>query len=235
MYRIAICEDEAVFRQEQETICRKICNNLNLEYEITVFETGIDFMKAHSSGARYDLLLLDIVMDNLSGMELAHKLREQGSDIAIIFITANPDYAIQGYDVKALHYLMKPLDNKVLCKVIESDYKHRFSQNYLLVKSGTQNLRLLLKDIICLETVGRHVTITTLHGELNIPAKLTNLLESLPKKHFYRCHVGFVINLGNIKTLSRTDAVAVNGKLIPINRTYLKDVEKAFFKLIWEE
>lgn len=229
-----ICEDETVFLKEQEAICRSICIKLNIEYEITAFETGMDFMAAYAGGARYDLLLLDIMMDELSGMELARKLREQGNDASIVFITSNPDYAIEGYDVGALHYLMKPLDGQALGRVIAADYKRRFSQSYLFVKSGTQNLRLPLKDIICLETVSRHVKITTLNGEIETSAKLTELLKCLPGEQFYRCHVGFIINLSNVKTLSRTDAVAVNGKTIPVSRAYIKEVEKAFLKLIWE-
>lgn len=234
MYKVAICEDEAVFRQEQETVCRGICDKLNIDYEITAFAAGTDFMAAYADGARYDLLLLDIVMDELNGMELARKLRGQGSDTAIVFITSNPDYAIQGYDVGALHYLMKPLDGQMLGKVIAADYKRRFSRSYLVVKSGTQNLRLLLKDIICLETVGKRVKITTLDGEFETAAKLTDLLEHLPREEFYRCHIGYVVNLTNIKTLSRTEAVAVGGKVIPVSRTYQKEVEKAFLKRIWE-
>lgn len=234
MYKISICEDESIFRQEQEAICRKVCNKLNIECEITAFESGKELMNAYANGAHYDLLLLDIVMDELNGMELARSLRKQGNNVSIVFITSNPDYAIQGYDVGALHYLMKPLNSEALSKVIASDYKQRFSQRYLFVKSGTQNLRLPLKDIICLETVGRHVKINMLNGEIETSTKLTELLKSLPKQQFCRCHVGFVINLSNINTLSRTDAVAVNGKTIPISRAYLKEVEKAFLKLIWE-
>lgn len=234
LYRVAICEDEAVFRREQETVCRGICDKLNIDYEITAFAAGTDFMAAYVGGARYDLLLLDIVMDELSGMELARKLRGQGSDAAIVFITSNPDYAIQGYDVGALHYLMKPLNAEALGKVIAADYRRRFSSSFLLVKSGTQTLRLPLKNIICLETVGKRVTITTLNGEIEAAAKLTDLLDYLPKGQFCRCHIGYVVNLTNIKTLSRTEAVAVGGKVIPVSRTYQKEVEKAFLKRIWE-
>lgn len=234
LYRVAICEDEAVFLREQETVCRGICDRLKMEYEITVFETGVDFMAAYAGGARFDLLLLDIVMDELSGMELARKLRGLGDDAAIVFITSNPDFAIQGYDVGALHYLMKPLDGEALGKVIAADYRRRFSLNYLLVKSGAQTLRLPLSDIIDLETVGRRVKITTLHGEAETTTKLTQLLEHLPKEQFCRCHVGYVVHLSHIQTLSRTEAVTVTGKVIPVSRAYLKEVEKAFLKRIWE-
>lgn len=234
MYRILICEDEAVFRQEQEAICRSVCDEWNIEYEISAFESGRDFMTAYADGARYDLLLLDIVMDGPNGMELARSLRRKGSDASIVFVTSDPGYAIEGYDVGALHYLMKPLDPKALGRVITEDYKRRFSQRYLFVKSGTQNLRLPLKEIICMETTGRHVKITMQNGEVETSSKLTELLEFLPKQQFCRCHVGFVINLCNIQTLSRTDAAAVNGKIIPVSRRYLKEVEKAFLKFIWE-
>lgn len=234
LYKIAICEDEAVFRQEQEAICREICDRMNIQYEITAFETGIDLMAVYSGGAQYDLLLLDIMMDELNGMELARRLRGQGSESAIIFITANPDFAVQGYDVGALHYLMKPLDRKVLGKIMEADYKRRFLKRYFFVKSGSQNLRVVIKDIICMETVGRHVRITMLDGEIETSSRLVELLGYLPKEHFCRCHVGYVINLSNIKTLSRTEAEAANGKIIPISRAYVKEVEKSFLKMIWE-
>lgn len=234
MYRIAICEDEAVFRREQEAICRGVCDGLDMDYEIAAFESGAAFMAAYTGGARYDLLLLDIVMDALSGMELARALRGRGDDAAIVFITSNPDYAIQGYDVAALHYLMKPLDGEALARLIAADHKRRFSRGDLLVKSGTQNLRLALKDILFLETVGRRVKITTRNGEIETTAKLAELLEALPKEQFCRCHVGYVINLSNIQTLSRTDAVAMGGQTVPISRAYLKEVEKAFLKRIWE-
>lgn len=234
MYRVAICEDEAVFLLEEEAVCRGILDRLNMEYHISVFETGADLMAAYSDGARYDLLLLDIVMDELSGIEIARRLREQESDAAIIFITANPEYAMQGYDVGALHYLMKPLDGEALCRIISADYKRRFSRKYLIVKSGTQTLRLPLDDVICLEVMGRRVKITMLDGEIETSTKLVELLENLPKEHFFRCHVGYVVNLSKIQTLSRTDAVAVNGKRVPVSRAYSKAVEKAFLKMIWE-
>lgn len=234
MYRIAICEDEALFRREQEAICRGICDRLNIDYEITAFETGAAFLAAYADGDRYDLLLLDIVMDELNGMELARVMRRQGSDAAIVFITSNPGFAIEGYDVGALHYLMKPLDGQALGKVIAADYQRRFSRSYLFLKLGAQNLRLPLKEIICLETVGKHVKITTLDGELETATKLTELLEQVSNENFYRCHVGYVINLAHIKTLSRTLATAVNGKTIPVSRSYQKKVQKAFLKQIWE-
>ena len=235
LYRVAICEDEAVFRLEQEAVCRRIFEKLDIEYHISVFESGTDFLAEFSKGERYDFLLLDIIMDEPNGMELARRIREHDNDAAIVFLTSSPDYALQGYDARALHYLMKPLDSSALERLIASDYEHRHRRNAVLtVKSGAQNLRLPLKDIICLETVGRRVGITMPDETITISGKLSDLLEDLPKECFIRCHVGYAVNLENIRRLTRTSAVAANGKSIPVSRAYFKAVEKAFLNRIWD-
>jgi len=230
LYTVAICEDEAVFRDEQESICRGIFEKLNLEHHISVFESGTDFWNAFLAGKRHDLILLDIIMDETNGMDLAKKIREHDGDAAIIFITSHPAFALQGYDVNALHYLMKPLDSDVLERLINSDYRHRFQCNFLVFKSGTQTLRLPIRDVICLETVGRRVAITMRDRTVEYSGKLSDLLDG--KEQFVRCHKAFAVNPRNIQELTRTDAIATNEKMIPVSRTYMKDVQKALLRQI---
>ena len=230
LYTVAICEDEIVFRNEQEKICRKILEKLNIEYHIAMFETSTDFYAAFQIGKRYDLILLDIIMDETNGVDLARKIREDDGDAAIIFITSNPDFALQGYDVNALHYLMKPLDSNILERLIALDYQRRFQNHFLVFKSGTQAFRIPIKDIICLETVGRRVEITLLDRTAEYSGKLSELLEG--REQFVRTHKAFAVNIANIKELTRTDAAAVNGKMIPVSRMYSKDVQKAFLRQI---
>ena len=230
LYTVAICEDEVIFRNEQEKICRRIFEKLNIEYHISVYNASSDFWIAFSKGARYDLFLLDIIMDETNGVELARRIREHDGDAAIIFITSNPDFALQGYDVNALHYLRKPVDGDVLERLIASDYQRRFQIRFLVFKSGTQTLRIPIKDIICLETVGRRVEITLTDKSVDYPGKLSELLDG--KEQLVRCHKAYAINIENIRELTRTDAIAVTGKVIPVSRTYSKDVQKAFLRQI---
>jgi DNA-binding LytR/AlgR family response regulator len=234
MYRVALCEDERVFSEAQEKICRGILEKLNIGHSISVFENSAAFWSAFSNGARYDLMLLDIVMGETDGLELARKIRGHDGDAAIVFITSSPEYAVQGYDVNALHYLMKPLDGEKLEKTIASDYERRFRRQSLIFKSGTQNLRIPVNDVICLESADRRVVITLPDGTADCSGKLSEMLESLPKDTFIRCHVGYIINLKMIKKLTRTEAVAVNGKVIPISRAYSQAVQQAFLKQLWE-
>jgi len=228
LYSVAICEDEAAFRDEQESICCGIFEKLNIEYHISIFSSSENFWDVFMTGKRYDLILLDILMDETNGMELAKRIREHDGNAAIVFITSNPGFALHGYDVNALHYLLKPLESEVLERLIKADYQLRFQNNFLGFKSGTQTFRLPIRDVIYLETVGRRVAVTMPGKSVEYPGKLSDLIDG--KEQFIRCHKAFAINPRNIRELTKTDAIAINGIKIPVSRTYIKDVQKALLR-----
>jgi DNA-binding LytR/AlgR family response regulator len=231
LYYVALCDDEKIYSDAQARICRKILDSLNIEYQISVFDGSVNFLTSFAKEQkRYDLILLDIVMDGANGIELAKTIRESDKDAVIIFITASREYTLQGYDVNALHYLMKPVDATILERLIKSAYNDKFQSNYFIFKSGVQNIRISTKDIISLETTGRKVEITLQNETLQYSGKLTELLAELPNDRFVRCHQAFAVNINNIRELTRQDAIAVNGKKIPISRAFLKDVQKAFLR-----
>lgn len=231
MYRVALCEDEAHFSMELENMCRSILDHLTIEYEMNLFSSSKDFLRAFSAmGKRFDLMLLDIVMAEPNGMELAHLIRKDDSDGAIIFVTSNPDFALMGYEVQALHYLIKPAKQEILERLITADYCNRFQTNFYVFETGTQKVRVAIQDMISLETVGRKVAVTLHNGIVHYPGKLTELLEQLPKEQFVRCHQAFALNIRNIRELNYNEAITANGKSVPISRTYTKDVQRAFAK-----
>lgn len=231
MYKVALCEDEQVFFEAHEKICRTILAGLNIEYHVSVFESSDDFLNAFlEQGERYDLLLLDILMEGTDGMTLARRIRETDTDMGIIFITSSPDYALQGYDVAAIHYLMKPVDGAKLERLIHTDYHSRFSNGFFMLKTTGSRQRIAIKDIICLETAGRRVGVTTRQGLIFVPGKLTNLLSELPQELFIRCHQSYAVNIRNIRELTKQDAITVNGKAVPVSRTFMNDVQKAFVR-----
>lgn len=233
MYRVALCEDEACFSVELEKICRAIFDKVMIEYELDLFESSDAFMRAFSSEhRRFDLMLLDIVMAEPNGMELAHLIRQEDTEGSIIFVTFNPDYALLGYDVQALHYLMKPVDKDVLERLIVSDYKGRFETGFFMFESGTQKLRVAMKDIISLETVSRRVAVSLHSDTVYYSGKLSDLLVKLPKEQFIRCHQAFALNICNIRELNQHEAIAINGKSIPVSRSFTKDVQRAFAKVL---
>ena len=235
MYNIAICEDEEVFAAAHEKMCRDIFDKLNIEHNVTIFRSSEEFLDVcNKQQAQYDLLLLDIMMDSINGVELARKIREVDKNAVIIFMTSSHDYALQGYDVNALHYLLKPIDADVLERLIQVAYNEKFQDNFIVIKMGEQRLRIPVDDIMCLETTGRRVEITLVDKVVYYSGKLSNLLMELPTDRFVRCHQAFAVNIKNIRELNRQEAIAVNGRKIPVSRTYTGDIKKVFMKHIRE-
>lgn len=229
MYRVALCEDEQVFAERLETACRTILEKLGANYHITAFESSAEFLAVFSSGrARYDLILLDIIMPGMDGMTLAHTIRETDKDATIIFITSTRAFLAQGYDVRALHYLEKPADEEKLARLITSDYRDRFQKDYIILESRTEKRKINVQSIICMETVGRRVMVTLEDGTIFYPGKLTELLAALPKGNFVRCHQAYAANLVRIRELTGRDVVMTSGHVLPMSRTWAKDVRKAF-------
>jgi len=232
VYRIALCENEEIFSTEQQKLCRDIFVKMNIEYELAAFRSAEEFLDEFNNKERerFDLLILDIMMDGMDGIELAHKIREADKNAAIIFLTSHRDFALQGYDVNALHYLIKPVDAAVLERLIRSAYNEKFQDNYLVIKMGAQHLRLPVDNIICLETTGRRVEITLLDKTVYYSGKLSDLLQELPKDRFIRCHQAFAVNVKNIRELGKQDAIVASGKKIPVSRTYMSDIKKVFVR-----
>ncbi len=231
IYRVALCEDEQLFFDAQEKACRTILDRLNIEYHISMFSNSTDFLHAFcQEKQRYNLILLDIIMDGCSGMELAQQVREADQEAAIIFITSSKDYALEGYDVKALHYLIKPIDSELLEKLILSDYQNRFANHFFLLDSDLGKIQIAVKEMICMETVGRKVEVTLSDEIVYYPGKLTELLNELQKESFVRCHRAFALNIKKIRELRKQEAIAANGKRIPVSRTFSKEVKKAFIR-----
>ena len=236
MYKVALCEDEQVFSDAQEKACRAVLDKLNIEHQIDLYASGEDFLAAFAQRQkRYDLILLDIIMGGMSGMELARKIRESDRDAVIIFITSSREYALEGYDVNALHYLIKPVDESALERLIRAAYTYNLQDSFFVFKTGGLNQRAAVKDIVSLETVGRKVEVSLTDGTLRYSGKLTELLEELPQGRFIRCHQAFAVNIGNIREITRFEVIAQNGTKIPISRAYLKDVQKAFLSNIQDE
>lgn len=228
MYRVALCEDEEIFSDNLNTICNNILNKFCTGYVINVFNNSTDLLNSILNAEQYDMLLLDIIMDGINGIELARKIRELDENVSIIFITSSQHYTLQGYDVNALNYLIKPVNKDKLESLIMKDYHNKFLVSYIILESNLGKQRTPINSIIFLEIVGRKVEVTLTNGKAYYSGKLSQILEDLPKDMFVRCHQAFAINIANISYITSHDAVAVNGSIIPISRTFSKDVKKAF-------
>lgn len=184
-----------------------------------------DFLKENP----VDLLFLDIHMSDLNGLELAKTLVNPPR---IIFTTAYSEYAIEGYKVNAIDYLLKPIEyvDFLLAsnKASETINKERQFVNevkkkddFLFIKSGQQHIRIHFKDIKYLEAQKEYVSINLVHGEpVKTLLRLKNIEEILPNEHFMRIHRSFIVNLNHIVTVERNRIIYSRKEFIVVSAPY---------------
>ncbi len=215
MIRIAICEDETLLLNQLADTVKIILDKHSVSHTIELFTSGTALLVR----APFDLLLLDIAMKPLSGLELAKKLRTRGDDSKIIFITAHQQYAIDAFDVQAFHYLVKPVDvpklETVLLKLCPSIQTER--KCAIAIRQGTAVRRIPFEQVFYLEVINRKIHLHTENESLPFYGKLEELEPSLPET-FFRCHRSYIVNFDHVQRYDKKDVWLNNMERIPLSK-----------------
>ena len=225
---IAICDDNT----EQIKQLRRLLDEWSADKP---FALDIDeYISAESFLFNYpdkscDLLLLDIEMKQLNGMELARKLRANGDMLPIVFITGYSDYIGDGYEVEALHYLLKPVDKQRLFTVLDRYIKRRTPENEITFKCEDKTLHISPDMIIYCEAVGKKTHIHTKEQVLICETGIGNFGGKLGSD-FVFCHRSYVANLRYIRSIGKTEIQLDSGEKLPLSRRLYKEVNDRFIK-----
>ena len=204
MVRIAIAEDDPSYRATLEDYLERYRRENGLEAEVTTFSDGL----ALTEGYRpvYDLLLLDIEMPNLDGMSAAEKIRAADPEVVIIFITNMAQYAIKGYQVDALDYVLKPVSYAAFAfkmKKALAMIRRREGADVVIHMAGGLR-RMNAAEIQYVEVVSHKLYLHTLDGVLSVPGTLRDMETQLEEQHFVRCNKCYLVNLRHVRGYGRT-------------------------------
>lgn len=158
--KIAVIDDSAEDRKLLAEKIQNFCLRESLIYEIRSFSSGNEFLLA--SRTDWDIIFLDIFMNEIDGMTVARTLRGNNVSSLIVFTTSSRDYAIESYDVRAFHYLVKPIEQDKLDEVLRlSEKSIRSLQHYIEVKEGRIMSRILIRDIMYTDYYNHYIQIHT--------------------------------------------------------------------------
>ena len=226
MLLIAVCDDMPI---ECDDIAKQIENILkqsNMDFIIKKFFSGMELIQRKES---FDIIFLDIKMPKISGMELAKKIRKQGKQSLIVFITSAREYVFEAFDVEAFQYLLKPIQNHKLKSVLEKAAKRLQIDAYtdfLIISADRQTKKVFLKDILYIESIGRIAKIHCNEGTLETYEQIGILAEKLSDKSFFRCHKCFLVNLDYVDSFDKTEVRLENGERIMLARRRYEDFQK---------
>lgn len=227
--RIAICDDstaDAAFDREMLTAWAQARGE---PVEVEVFPSAESFLFRYDEDKSFDILLLDIEMEGMDGVTLARRVRRVSDTVEIVFITGYSDYIAEGYDVAALHYLMKPVSREKFFSVMDrAAEKLRKNQKPLTLETSQGLVRMPVGELRWAEVRGNYVT---LHGREDYTAKLTlgKLMEELDDR-FYRVGRSYAVNLTEIGRVTRTEIRMLSGDTIPLPRGAYEGVNRAIIE-----
>lgn len=228
--QIAVCDDEPAQAAYLAALVKRWAEQIGHRAAVTTYPGAEAFLFAWEGGAQADILLLDIQMKVMSGMALAQKLRACGGRMAIVFITGFSEYMGEGYDVGALHYLLKPVDEKKLFQVLDRAAEALTSTEKLVLLAGAEGpLRLAVGGIVYAEAFS-HVIELHESGRIHQLRMAMGELEKALGDGFFRCHRSYLVNMRHVRGVTRSSMVLESGKEIPLARRLYDDANQAFIR-----
>lgn len=232
MYRVAVCEDDPVMLAEVCEHCRALLRRLEVEHTVRPYALAEELWAALDMGERFDLLCLDILMPGITGMELARRLREKDEETSILFLSSSPEFLLEGYEVRPIRYLMKPLDPAALEKALRTDLRLNHQPRTVTLRCGGKTAVLPLPAIRFVESRDHGCVFRLDDGEQFFWLNLAEAERLLPEARFCRCHNSFLVNMGRIREVKGREIVMENGERIPVGRRYLERFQQRFVRYL---
>ena len=229
--RIGVVEDDPASCQLVLDYLNRYQQENGEQFTVSVFDDGARIVEKYTPV--YDILLLDIEMSEMDGMAAARRIRERDDKVVIVFITAAPQYAISGYEVRALSYLLKPLPWFAFSQELKKsiDMVRRNGDDSMLIETGNGQMRLNLADILYLESIRHTIVIHTLDGKYSINGTLKDMEAKLADRHFFRSNSCYLVNLKHVTGVADQDCIMFRRRAAAREQTTEESVPRRLGRL----
>lgn len=222
----AICDDSVVDSNYVKELVTQWANDKKYQVNIDIFSSSEAFIFHYVENKEYDVLLLDIEMGNMDGVTLARQIRKSNKSVQIVFITGYSDYIAEGYDVEALHYLMKPLKKEKLYDVLDRAVnKIMQNEKHLVLNTFDEMIRIPLHEIIYIDVDRNYVTVHS-NKDYTVKKTLAEIEKELDER-FFRIGRSAIVNLKYISRVTKTDVYLNNGIILQLPRGIYEALNRA--------
>ncbi len=229
--RISIIEDEKVHRDLLVSYIDEWKISNRIETDVRQYESAEQFLFDYDVDNNFDVLFIDIQMSGMNGVELSKLIREKDKNIVIIFTTGILDYIQEGYEVEAMHYLLKPLNKEKVHHCLERVEKRKNKDSFVLVHMDDETIKMNIEEINYIEARAHRCVVGKSNGEtLEIKESITEMESLLEGEEFIKCHRSYLCRIGSVYKIDKTDIYFDNGSNIPVSRRMYTLVNKAFIK-----
>ncbi len=229
-YSIVICDDSEADRQSIGGMVRRWAEASGRRVKIDGFPSAESFLFEYAGNQDYDILLLDVEMGDISGIELAKRIRAHRGWAEIIFVTSHFEFIAEGYEVDALHYLVKPLSEAKLSEVLDrAAARLAVEPPSVVISAGAGTVKLPEADILYIESFAHYIEIHTPTDVYRLKESIT-AFENKLSDDFYRAHRSYLINLRAVERISRSRVTLSGGVEVPLARGKYDGINRAFIE-----
>ena len=229
-YKIAICDDSNADRESIAVMVRRWAEAAGHKVQASGFPSAESFLFQYADDRTYDILLLDVEMRDMSGIDLAKQVRAEQGQSEIVFITSHFEFIAEGYEVDALHYLVKPVSEEKLWEVLNrAAARLALEPPSVVINCEAGTVKLFEADILYVESFAHYIEIHTRTDVYRLKESIT-AFETKLSADFYRAHRSYIVNLKAVERISRTGVMLAGGAEIPLSRGKYDNVNRAFIE-----
>lgn len=228
-YRVAICDDSGEDAEFVRELLEQWAQQRQIDIQVEVFPSAESFLFRYAEDKAFDILLLDIEMGAMDGVTMAKRVRQDNEAVQIVFITGYSDYIAEGYEVAALHYLMKPVNRDKLLSVLDRALEKRKQQERCLnLEAYGELVRIPFYEIRYLDV---HQNYVTVHGKQDYTVKRSlGEFEKELDQRFCRVGRGLIVNLKFIRKVTKTEVHLSDGTILPLPRGAYEPLNRAIIQ-----
>ena len=230
---IAVCEDT---KTDEEKLLAILADS-QISNRCTVFESGEALLENYRPGT-YDLILSDIYMEGLSGVETIARVREMDEEVPVAFVTTSTEFALESYRLSVLKYIEKPFKEKQIREILTLAKMKKDSAPALMVLRNRKEERIPYSRILYLEQQTHHLNIYLTEKEMvQLYDKLATFMPQLQENDFYSCHKSYCVNLNFVRSIDKELRCFImqDGSNVPIRRESMSDAKKALEQFLFHK
>lgn len=236
--KIAACDDDVKFLQELSDLLNQYGEENHCDIEYKIYTNPLELVTQIEKGMHYDVILLDVFMPGINGIQCAKDIRTYDSFVKIIFLTSSTEFAVESYSVRAYQYLLKPLKKENLfftLKLLEKE-SETLEKNILVFKSKTGITKIALSKLEYCEVINRKITLHLTNGEeCECNLRMNELEEKLTAyRMFLKPHRSFLVNMDHIQTLATHSIIMECGIKIPVPREKYAQIKQTYMEYIFQ-
>ena len=225
--RVALCDDSNIFRNDIKNKVEAYFNSLDLM--IYEYESGECLLKALQI-LSFDLLILDIEMGGIDGLETAKRIRESGSDMPIILLTSHTEFAMDGYELGVYRFLSKPVQEGKLYNALDSIIQKLGDEKKVMLRADGEDILVKVNDIMYISASNVYLDVVTKDRTFLIRKKLKDMLSELPGDIFLQVHRSNIVNVNYVKSITNAEVVMQDGKKISATKQKAADLKMLLMK-----